>query len=160
MMRNEAVTLSGLTFEMPHAMSVGHLHVPTSRKSSGLRYYRLKLSIWSWKIIDHWLRLLNKRVLIQCFVNSLNESTGSSHCLFAFGCGCFWSWSQLSACCVGRVPRERRAVGEFSVWYRHFDKGKLYTLKILLDPKPVIPKVCSADHWWSARLAQVVRQSL
>ncbi len=24
----------------------------------------------------------------------------------------------------------------------------------------VIPKVCSTDHWWSARLAQVVRQSL
>ncbi len=26
--------------------------------------------------------------------------------------------------------------------------------------KSVIPKVCSADHWWSARLAQMVRQSL
>jgi len=26
--------------------------------------------------------------------------------------------------------------------------------------KSVIPKVCSADHWWSARLAEVVRQSL
>ncbi len=26
--------------------------------------------------------------------------------------------------------------------------------------KTVFPKVCSADHKWSARLAQVVRQSL
>ena len=24
----------------------------------------------------------------------------------------------------------------------------------------VIPKVCSTDHWWSARLAEVVRESL
>ncbi len=33
------------------------------------------------------------------------------------------------------------------------------TFKIEMD-STVIPKVCSADHWWSARLAQVVRQSL
>ncbi len=26
--------------------------------------------------------------------------------------------------------------------------------------RAVIPKVCSADHWWSARLAEVVRESL
>jgi len=24
----------------------------------------------------------------------------------------------------------------------------------------VIPKICSVDHWWSARLAEVVRESL
>ncbi len=26
--------------------------------------------------------------------------------------------------------------------------------------RPLIPKVCSADHWWSSRLAQVVHGSL
>ncbi len=28
----------------------------------------------------------------------------------------------------------------------------------LLSTRPVVPKVCSADHWWSARLAEVVRE--
>jgi len=28
------------------------------------------------------------------------------------------------------------------------------------NSRPVIPKVCSADHWWYARLAEVVRESL
>jgi hypothetical protein len=29
-----------------------------------------------------------------------------------------------------------------------------------LESTPVLPKVCSEDHWWSARFAQVIHQSL
>jgi hypothetical protein len=38
--------------------------------------------------------------------------------------------------------------------------ASLLELNLTLVVIPVIPKVCSVDHWWSARLAQVILQSL
>jgi len=57
----------------------------------------------------------------------------------------------------------------FSVhFWTKFHHKKSWKIKIVLffvkwnlsRPRAVIPKVCSADHWWSVRLAEVVRESL
>jgi len=36
----------------------------------------------------------------------------------------------------------------------------MWKVHLLITNRAVIPKVCSADQWWSARLAEVVRESL
>jgi len=54
----------------------------------------------------------------------------------------------------------------YTIWNRLIDIFSLntdYKKNFFLKYKnvrPVVPKVCSADHWWSAKKAEVIRKSL
>ncbi len=62
---------------------------------------------------------------------------------------------------------EQNLFTEIIIWKYWFVAVNGNSIKIfaspvfwLILPKTVIPKICSANQWWSARLAGVVRESL